>query len=323
MTRTLKRMLFGGALALLLLVGGALGAVELRWRRTFTATAPSIAASTDPAVIAQGKYLAYGPAACAYCHLPRQEWANLAAGATPPLSGNHVYRLPFGELYAPNITPDTETGIGRRGDGDLARILRNGVRADGRAAFPLMSFHNLSDEDLTAVISFLRSQASVRQVVPEHRLSLLGRALMAFAIEPAAATTPPRRLSPRGPSVERGEYLANSVSSCVECHTNRDPRSGDFVGPKFAGGQRMDLAADSTRVAVPPNLTPDPGTSPIGRWSEDVFVARFERGEVVTGTPMPWGAYARMTDDDVRSVYRYLRSLPPAVHETGPGVQLK
>ena len=323
MTRTLKRILFGGGLAVFLLVGGALGAVEWRWRRTFAASAPSISASTDPAVIAQGRYLAYGPAACAYCHLPREAWANLAAGATLPLSGNHVFRLPFGELYAPNVTPDPETGIGLRSDGDLARILRHGVRADGRAAFPLMSFQNMSDEDLTAVISFLRSQPGVRQIVPDHRLSLLGKALMAFAIEPAGATEPSRRISPRGVSVERGEYLANSVSSCVECHTNRDPRNGDFVGPKFAGGQRMDLAGDSTRVAVPPNLTPDPGTSPIGRWSEDVFVSRFQRGEVLAGTPMPWGAYARMTADDVRSVYRYLRSLPPAVHETGPGMQLK
>ena len=85
----------------------------------------------------------------------------------------------------------------------------------------------------------------------------------------------------------------------------------------------MDLAADSTKVAVPPNLTPDPKTSPIGRWDEDVFVSRFRVGETVAGTPMPWGAYARMNDGDLRSVYRYLRSLPPVEHETGAPLQEK
>ncbi len=83
----------------------------------------------------------------------------------------------------------------------------------------------------------------------------------------------------------------------------------------------MDLAADRSRVAVPPNLTPDPKTSPIGLWDEEVFVARFRAGELIPGTPMPWGAYSKMTDDDVRSVYRYLRSLPAVEHEAGPGIQ--
>ena len=85
----------------------------------------------------------------------------------------------------------------------------------------------------------------------------------------------------------------------------------------------MDVAADDTKVYVSPNLTPDPATSPIGHWPEDAFVARFRKGELIAGTPMPWGAYARMTDDDLRAVYRYLRSLPPASNATGPAVQEK
>ena len=54
-----------------------------------------------------------------------------------------------------------------------------------------------------------------------------------------------------------------------------------------------------------------------------MFIRRFRQGELVDGTPMPWGAYGRMTDDDLRSVYRYLRSLPPVAHDTGPKVQRK
>lgn len=318
-----KKIVLG--LGLLIVVGAssALVATELRWTRTFDAPYPEIAARTDAQTIARGKYLVFGAAACAYCHVPREQWTVLDGGATPPLTGNHVFRLPFGEFYSPNLTPDEETGIGRHSDRTLARILRYGVRHDGRAAFPLMSYHNLSDEDLIAVVSYLRSQPAVALRVPEHRLSRLGKALMAFAIEPVGPDSPPPHASPAGPSVARGEYLATAVSSCVECHTDRDARLGELVGPRFGGGQRMDLAADPTKVAVPPNLTPDPTTSPVGRWTEDAFLVRFRQGPLVEGTPMPWGAYARLTDDDMRSLYRYLRTLPPHVHETGPVMQDK
>ena len=318
----MKRLLLWTAAVLSLVVIGAFVTVQLRWTRTFDAPTPAIAASVDPAVVSHGRYLVYSAAACAYCHVPKEQWTTLDKGTELPLSGNHVFRLPFGELFSANLTPDRETGIGRRTDGELARILRHGVRADGRAAFPLMEFQGLTDEDLTAVISFLRSAPAVANAVPEHRLSLLGKTLMAFAIEPASPASPPASTSPRGPSVERGEYLATKVSSCVACHTDRDDQ-GNLVGPPFGGGQRMDVAEDATKVFVPPNLTPDPETSPIGKWNEDGFVGRVRAGEVVKGTPMPWGAFARMTDDDLRSIYRYLRTLPPFVHATGPAIQNK
>jgi mono/diheme cytochrome c family protein len=238
-----------------------------------------------------------------------------------PLTGHHLFRLPFGDIYSANLTPDVETGIGRRSDAELARVLRFGVRADGRAAFPLMEFQ-LSDDDLTAIVSYLRAQRPSAHAVPEHHLTPFGKALMAFAITPADPVTAARVNSPAGATVERGAYLANNVSSCVSCHTNRGP-DGALTGPAFAGGQRMDVAADATTVFVSPNLTPDPATSPVGAWSEDTFVARFRVGEVIPGTPMPWGAYAQFTDDDVRAVYRYLRSLPPTVNATGRAVQSK
>ena len=180
----------------------------------------------------------------------------------------------------------------------------------------------MSDEDLTAIVSFLRAQPPVRLEVPDHRMTIFGKALMAFAITPAGPTnTPPSRSPAAVVSVQRGEYLANSVSLCVTCHTNRV--DGSYQGPKFAGGQRLDVAADPTRAFVAPNLTPDPRTSVIGQWTEDVFLVRFRRGEILEGTPMPWGAYAQMTEEDLRSVFRYLRSLPPVENATGPAVQDK
>src|SRR5262245_58749142 len=317
--RTGSKWLLRMAGVLAVLAGAAFAAIELRSKRTFDVSPPALAFTRDPAAIERGRYLVYGPAACAYCHVPRQQWKALEEGTELPLTGNHVFRLPFGEFFSANLTPDSATGIGRHTDGQIARMLRNGVRGDNRAAFPLMTYQNLSDEDVVSIVAFLESRQPVVEAVPDHRLTLVGKALMAFAIEPVGPAAPPWHTSPVGPSVERGEYLANAVSACAECHTDRDD-SGRLVGPRFAGGQRMDLA-DPTKIAVPPNLTPDADTSPIGRWDEDMFVVRFRAGEVESGTPMPWGAFAHMTEDDVRSVYRYLRTLPPTRHETVPGMR--
>ena len=66
-----------------------------------------------------------------------------------------------------------------------------------------------------------------------------------------------------------------------------------------------------------PNLTPDPTTGHIYSWSEDDFVARFRKGRLLPAALMPWGAFGRMTDDDLRAIYRYLRSLPPTVNAVG------
>ena len=315
------RLVAGLLLLLVLAAGAGLLLIEVRWQRRFEGPYPAIAASSDPAVVAKGEYLVNGAAACAYCHVPREQWDRLARGERLPLTGHHLFRLPFGEIYSANLTPDPATGIGRRSDAELARVLRFGVRADGRAAFPLMEFQ-LSDEDLAAVASYLRAQPATSHAVPEHRLTQFGKALMAFAITPTRPATTPRVKSPTGATIERGEYLANNVSSCVSCHTDRGP-NGALVGPPFGGGQRMDVAADPTKVFVTPNLTPDPATSPVGAWSEDTFVVRFRAGEVVPGSPMPWGAFARFTDDDVRAIYRYLRNLPPNRNFTGASVQPK
>ena len=85
----------------------------------------------------------------------------------------------------------------------------------------------------------------------------------------------------------------------------------------------MEVAADPNHVYVTANLTPDPESGPIGRWSEDTFVTRFRMGELIAGTPMPWGAYARMSEDDLRAIYRFLRSLPPTHNPTGAPLQPK
>jgi mono/diheme cytochrome c family protein len=320
--RLATRLAVGGAVGIAVLLAAAVAGVEARWTRTFDAPYPAIGATSDPALIENGRYLAYGPGACAYCHVPKSDWAALDRGENLPLSGAHAFPLPFGTFYSPNLTPDRETGIGRRSDGELARMLRHGVRADGRAPMPLMEYQAMSDEDLTAILSFLRSQPPVYREVPDHQLDFIGRAIFAFVIRPTTDRAAPR-ITPRGATVVRGEYLANNVAVCVACHTNRSAADGSFTGPKFAGGLKMDYAADPTKVQAPPNLTPDARTGRITQWSEQDFVDRFRRGATFGESIMPWGAYRRMTGEDLRAIYRYLRTLPAVQNDTGAYIQEK
>lgn len=326
--QSMKRIILRSLAALLglviLVIGIGAGNASVRWQRKFEAPMPAITASTDSAVIEKGAYLAYGPAHCAYCHTPGEaEWARLDAGERVPLSGGYKFKLPLGEFYTRNLTPDKETGIGSRTDGELARVLRHGVHADGTVVLPFMEFQEMSDEDLTAVISFLRSQPAVRNPIPPAAPTALGKLLYTYVLKPVGPAAEPPKTSPTGLSVERGKYLANNVAACVGCHSARSLTDGSYIGEKFAGGMAMDIEGDPEHVLVTPNLTPDPTTGHITKWSENDFVARFRAGVKIKGTPMPWKAFAKMSDDDLRSIYRYLNGLSPIQNATGDIMQAK
>jgi mono/diheme cytochrome c family protein len=169
----------------------------------------------------------------------------------------------------------------------------------------------MTDDDLTAVISYLRSRPAIDHYVPPSDFNLLGRAAKAFLLEPKGPSAPIRARIERGPTVEYGEYLANTIGNCAGCHTRRDLRTGAQEGVALAGGMTVESHTAPAKKFVTPNLTPDPKTGRIYAWSEDAFVARFKSG-VETGSPMPWQTFSRMSDDDLRALYRYLRSLPPA-----------
>ena len=297
----------GGFLGLLVVAAGAgVAYINLSWdkARHSAYPLPDLRATTDSATIAKGRYLALGPAHCTDCH-------TVPGGA--PYSGGVAFHLPLGTIYSPNITPDSATGIGRYTDGQIARMLRYNVRPHGRVAMPFMQFERLSDEDIVAVLSFLRSNASVVNNVPDHDLSLMGKAVIAFVIKPNALDNKAPRIAPAvAASVERGEYLVNSVAECAGCHTLRDLRSGAFTGPRLGGGFDYPADSDPSIIFTPPNLTSDP-TGMTGRLTEDQFVARFRAGRMIKESIMPWEAFLEMSEDDVRAIYRYIKTVP-AVH---------
>ncbi len=280
-----------GLVLVLLLMVAAYG--EVRWDRTYEAPYPDLHASTDAAVIEQGRYLVFGPAHCGACHAPPEAIEAVGRGAEVPLSGGYSWKLPVGTIYAPNITPDPETGIGRYTDPELARLLRHAVRPDGRVAVPFMEFQNLADSDIVAILSYLRSQPAVRNEVSNIEPNLLGRTVIATLVRPRGPEGTPPAVAPASePTLARGEYLVNSVANCAGCPSPRSLIDGSYTGPRLSGGSPM--ADENSPVAfVPPNLTPDPETGHIYGWTTEQFIARFRAGPIRQGSHMPWGCSRR------------------------------
>jgi mono/diheme cytochrome c family protein len=296
-----------------LVAAGAL-ATQVRANRTIAAPFPTIHASREPAVIERGRYLVEGPAHCGECHGAVDPPAVSRIGR--PLIGGQEFVLPVGTFRVPNITSDKQTGIGAIPDEALARMIRYGVKPDGHAALPFMPYANLSDDDLTAIISFLRTQAPVRHAVADHDVNALGKIVQAFVLEPKGPTGTPRKSFAPEATAAYGEYLTHDVGNCVMCHTKVDLRTGAFAGPKFGGGAEHEAVNNPAKTYVTPNLTPDPRWGWLQGWSEDAFVSRFKSGRVHSDSPMPWEAFSSMTETDVRAIYRYFQTLPPA--RTGP-----
>jgi len=303
-----KKILKWTGIILIIFIAGISVITASRQHLTYEAPLPSIKASRDSAVIARGKHLAYNIAHCTACHSGSQNADSLIdAGKEVALTGGYLFELPVGKVYSKNITPDIETGIGKYTDEEIARILRFGVHKNGEAVFDFMPFHNLSDEDLTAVISFLRSQKPVKFKVPEHDLNLMGNLVKAFMISPVGPNgTVPVSVKPDS-SVEYGKYIATNIANCGGCHTKRD-MTGKYVGDPLAGGNPM--KAEGFPDLTPINLTPDP-SSPIYNWNQQMFINRFRAGKAIKHSHMPWNSFKRMSDLELTAIYKYLRSVTP------------
>lgn len=315
--------------ALLVFIAGVATYAMVAWDKKYDAPFPELKATTDSAMIARGRYLCYGPAHCSSCHVPMDKIDEVKAGAQIPLSGGWTLPIPPGTFRAPNLTPDPETGIGNWTDGQLARALRYLVKHDGGQLFPFMPFQEMSDDDIVAIMSFLRSQPAVKHEVTPSELSFLGKAIYAFGgMEPEGPTdTPPAHIQ-IDTTIEYGKYIANSVSNCVGCHTNRDLHTGEFIGTPFAGGFLMPPDAFSQGYAfVTPNITPDRNTGIMASWNEDAFISRFRAGRIHAGSPMPWECFAAMDTVELKAVYKYLSNLQPVANKIekvvfAPGEQL-
>jgi mono/diheme cytochrome c family protein len=304
----------------LVLVLGLVGWVQLTWSVDHPDTPyPAIVASDDPSVIAQGEYIFHAVAHCSTCHAPADQIQNVQFDfSRPPVGGNVIQAGPFGTFTAANLTSHP-TGIGSMSDGEVARVIRHGIGRQGKVSpMMLLAVGPMSDEDLTAVISYLRTLEPVEAQRDPPVYGFLAKALSG-RIKPRTGT-PPEYVPAGGISLERGRYLAAGPAMCTGCHTPSDPMAGFAPsGPAFSGGSQAEPdRTDAAFEIIAPNLTPHAGTGHISGWSEDQFVARFQAGRIYAGSIMPWEAFQRMTEDDVRSIARYLRTIPPVERETGP-----
>ena len=284
--------------------------------KKYDAPYPHLRATTDSAIIERGKYLAYGPAHCSGCHTPVTDDEKVKNGEEVAFRGGRPFILPIGTLHSLNITPDDETGIGKVPDSVLARSLRYGVARDGRALFDFMPFHNLSDEDLVAVLSFLRAQQAVKNEVPVTKLNFIGKAVKAFLIKPVGPDGEVTKAIKADTTAEYGKYLATYVTNCRGCHTNRSLMTGAYTGPMFAGGLKFEATDGS--YCVTPNITPDKQTGRIAKWTQTEFIARFRAPRAIKTSDMPWDQFRKMSDDDLKAIYKYLMSLEPVTNDTGP-----
>lgn len=294
MKRILRWAGFGvvGVVLLLAVAYGALyGYTEYRLKRTFEVPRVALSLSDDPEVIARGRHIAT-VRGCVDCH-----------GAT--LGGKlFIDAGPVGVLYASNLTVG-RGGIGTTySDADLITAIRHGVRPTGKPLLfmPSQEFNVLSDEDVVALVSYIRSLPAVHNELAPSRVGPLGRLLYATGQLPLVPAdlidhdAPRRAAPPAGATAEYGAYLA---TGCLGCHGH------DLSGGKIPG----------TPPDFPPaaNITPDEATG-IGGWTEEEFITTLRTGKRPDGTElrpeMPWQLTAQFEEYELQALWRYLRSVP-------------
>ena len=278
----------------------------------FLALGGTAARAADADSAARGAYLATA-AGCADCHTD-------AKNGGRPYAGGRALTTPFGTFYAPNITPDVDTGIGQWNDAQFLDALREGVSPDGSNYFPVFpypSFTKITDDDARAIKAYLFAQPAVRQSNRAHevafpfswRFLLNGWKLLFFSPGPF------RPAPERGEAYNRGAYLVTALAHCSECHTPRN-WFGAMEPSRFLAGTPH--GPDGKAV---PNITPDRKTG-IGNWSEDDIIAVLTDGHTPdfneVGGPMAEVVRntTRLTDADRRAIAVYLRALPAVRSET-------
>ena len=304
--------------------------VQLSWDRQYDIPYPNLQVSNDPEVIERGKYLVHGPGHCSNCHVSTvEEFIAADAGEIIPLKGGVEFPLgPIGTLYTRNLTPDPTTGIGRYSDGELFRMMRHAVKPDGTSTLSvLMPFWDMADEDLVAVVSYLRSLEPIENEVKENEWTFMGKAVrvLASSFQPIEKPNPYPEAPPMEATIERGEYISRYVANCVGCHTNRDLMTFEAIGPEYAGGMEFEpwpemhvaLGEDPELWMRAPNITPHPNSALSRFKTVEEWKDRFRKGRVIKISSMHWGPFSRMTDEDLEALYLYLMSLEPQDYEVG------
>lgn len=281
--------ILGGLLTLLCVLVAGVATIGL-WRiyGPKTNPVPEIQVADTPEQVARGEQLAQ---LCAGCH---------ASDRTLPLAGGHHNDLAgFGVLVVPNLTPAGE--LRNWSDGEIIRAIREGVHQSGRGLIlmPSDQYRAMSDEDVQALVAYLRSQPAVDNPTPANELNLLGLLMVGagfLPMSPQPAITQPIATPPLADALEHGDYLIE-LAGCRECH-----------GADLQGGT-------SQFLPIGPNLI---GLIQQGNWNAEQFLATMRTGVTPYGRTlnpelMPWKSYdAAFQDEELLTIYEYIWSASPS-----------
>lgn len=258
--------------------------------------------------VERGSYLVNSIGACGNCH------ARDAQGIYYPgraLAGGFTFDvidpdLP-GHVIAPNITPDPDTGIGKWSKADIVVALRDGKRLDGSIIgppMPIPMYRQLSDQDATAIATYLFSLPPVKNSVQNSQYKIK---LTEYGPPVTHVDAPSRE-----DKVAYGRYLA-TMGHCVLCHT--PPGDGQPVNMKlaFAGGREFGRIGQ-IGPSISRNITSDPEQG-IGKWSDNDIKQAITKAIRPDGTklagPMPYDRYAKMTPNDLDAIVAFMRTIKP------------
>jgi len=272
-------------------------------------------------MIARGEYLTLHVVPCLDCHSKR-DYSKFAGPIIPGTEGmggevfdNKLTPGMPGTVYAKNITPDDETGIGTWTDDEILRAVTQGISKKGDTLFPIMpyaNFNHMAKEDLMSIIAYIRTlppqSNEPPKSEPDFPMNFILNTLphkAAGGIRPAVAD-----------QVAYGAYLSNAAD-CGVCHTKQEKRK--ITGEPFAGGFEFGFPGGSKACSA--NITPDKETG-IGNWSEAAFINKFKQYadtnyqpvKLKPGDPqtvMPWAMYAGMDSTDLTAIYAYLKTIKP------------
>jgi hypothetical protein len=310
-----------GAVVLVCLLGFA----YFYFRSPEMAPPANIVVDKSPERVERGKYIFTRLSDCDFCH-SEQDITRLALPIIESTRGQGKLMadtdLP-GKIYAANITPDVETGIGSWTDGEKIRAIREGVDKNGRALYPIMPYpfyRYMSDEDVQAVVAFLDTIPPIKHQVPLTKVNFPDSMWMKGDPRP----TEPRKMPDRNNKLLYGQYLT-TIAHCEVCHTPY-PGMKEDVSLRFAGGRHFITPVGDVYSA---NITPDKTTG-IGDWDMERFKNRLKiyrqyedkDGPPVVGpdrfTMMPYQAFAHLSDYDMEAIYGYLMSRPGIDHKVDP-----
>lgn len=267
------------------------------------------AQTSNQELVAKGQYIFALAGGCA-CHTEPEQEHHLGARAFP---------IPFGTVYSTNITQDKETGLGAWTDQQILDAMVKGIRRDGSWILPVMPYEKYSgmaEEDLKALIAYLRTLKSVPKPTPELQTRLpfmrgLGTTIYLKIF--GRFSQPPAQAPKNG--VERGRYLTDHIALCGDCHTPRNLLGAPKRSRYMAG---VDQKSGPLGEAVP-NITPDKETG-IGDWTREEIAELLSSGmkpdfdnvqglmyEVVQGTSH---GYKDMTKEDALAIADYLKTIP-------------